>query len=245
MASAPRAHALRCSQPSQSCSFRSKFDANFCGCKLCTSVYVCTSTRTHAHTHTRMHVRSARLLNRCPRKSFCAVELKRCLGRSRNFRGGIVLRGGVGERVSAARTLARRRRAEAAQVDRCPRTHRVVVPLLSMQNSVLLCISTLLDGGNHYSEPPAPPAPARACPRLPAPARVNPRRARAGKMINLTNPDGSKVFKSISITLVCGLWACLERTCEARCARLTERGRGRPLPPPHLRPLAPCLQTNA
>ena len=26
----------------------------------------------------------------------------------------------------------------------------VVVPLLSMQSSVLLCISTLLDGGNHY-----------------------------------------------------------------------------------------------
>ena len=29
---------------------------------------------------------------------------------------------------------------------------RSVVPLLSMSNSVLLCISTLLDGGNHYSK---------------------------------------------------------------------------------------------
>ena len=28
----------------------------------------------------------------------------------------------------------------------------VVVPLLSMQQSVLLCISTILDSGNHYSK---------------------------------------------------------------------------------------------
>lgn len=31
-------------------------------------------------------------------------------------------------------------------------TLSVVVPLLSMSKSVLLCISTLLDGGNHYSK---------------------------------------------------------------------------------------------
>lgn len=43
-----------------------------------------------------------------------------------------------------------------------------------MQSSVLLCISTLLDGANHYS-----------------------------KMIALTGPDGKKVFESIAITLVC------------------------------------------
>lgn len=30
--------------------------------------------------------------------------------------------------------------------------NEVVVPLLSMQSSVLLCISTLLDGANHYSK---------------------------------------------------------------------------------------------
>ena len=28
----------------------------------------------------------------------------------------------------------------------------VVVPLLSMQSSVLLCISTILDSGNHYTK---------------------------------------------------------------------------------------------
>ena len=28
----------------------------------------------------------------------------------------------------------------------------VVVPLLSMQQSVLLCISTILDSGNHYTK---------------------------------------------------------------------------------------------
>ena len=50
----------------------------------------------------------------------------------------------------------------------------VIVPLLSMQSSVLLCISTLLDGGNHYS-----------------------------KMINLKDPSGNPVFESVAITLVC------------------------------------------
>ena len=45
----------------------------------------------------------------------------------------------------------------------------------SMQSSCLLCISTLLDGGNHYT-----------------------------KMMNLVDEQGRKIFKSISITLVCG-----------------------------------------
>ena len=48
----------------------------------------------------------------------------------------------------------------------------VVVPLLSMSNSVLLCISTLLESGNHYS-----------------------------KMFDLTDSIGRKLFESISITL--------------------------------------------
>ena len=53
--------------------------------------------------------------------------------------------------------------------------NEVVVPLLSMQSSVLLCISTLLDGANHYS-----------------------------KMINLRDEHGAKVFESLQISLVCG-----------------------------------------
>lgn len=50
----------------------------------------------------------------------------------------------------------------------------VIVPLLSMQESVLLCISTLLDGSNHYS-----------------------------KMFELTGEDGQPLFRQIAITLVC------------------------------------------
>jgi hypothetical protein len=43
-----------------------------------------------------------------------------------------------------------------------------------MQSSVLLCISTLLDGANHYS-----------------------------KMLDLCDETGKKVFESIQISLVC------------------------------------------
>ena len=49
----------------------------------------------------------------------------------------------------------------------------VVVPLLSMQQSVLLCISTILDSGNHYT-----------------------------KMMELVDDLGFKVFETINITLV-------------------------------------------
>lgn len=49
------------------------------------------------------------------------------------------------------------------------------MPLLSMQESVLLCISTLLDGSNHYS-----------------------------KMFELQDEDGEPLFKQLAITLVCG-----------------------------------------
>jgi hypothetical protein len=52
--------------------------------------------------------------------------------------------------------------------------NEVVVPLLSMSTSVLLGISTLLDGSNHYS-----------------------------KMIKLKKPSGEPVFESMAITLVC------------------------------------------
>ena len=52
----------------------------------------------------------------------------------------------------------------------------VVVPLLSMQQSVLLCISTILDSGNHYS-----------------------------KMMEMQDAYGHAIFESIRITLVCGM----------------------------------------
>jgi hypothetical protein len=62
---------------------------------------------------------------------------------------------------------------EAAYIDQ-GLVNEVVVPLLSMQQSVLLCISTLLDQGNHYS-----------------------------KMMMLKDEYGRHVFENISITLVC------------------------------------------
>ena len=46
----------------------------------------------------------------------------------------------------------------------------VIVPLLSMQSSCLLCISTLLESGNHYS-----------------------------KMFELTDSLGRKLFETISV----------------------------------------------
>ena len=45
-----------------------------------------------------------------------------------------------------------------------------------MQQSVLLCISTILDSGNHYS-----------------------------KMMEMTDAYGHAIFESIRITLVCGM----------------------------------------
>lgn len=53
--------------------------------------------------------------------------------------------------------------------------NEVVVPLLSMTDSVLLCISTLLESTNHYT-----------------------------KMFSLTDSNGRKLFESMQITLVCG-----------------------------------------
>jgi hypothetical protein len=50
----------------------------------------------------------------------------------------------------------------------------VIVPLLSMQQSCLLCISTLLESGNHYS-----------------------------RMFELKDQLGAPLFETISITLVC------------------------------------------
>lgn len=64
-------------------------------------------------------------------------------------------------------------RAKAAYCD-SGLVSEVIVPLLSMQESVLLCISTLLDGSNHYS-----------------------------KMFELNGEDGQPLFKQIAITLVC------------------------------------------
>ena len=50
------------------------------------------------------------------------------------------------------------------------------MPLLSVQSSCLLCISTLLDSGNAYS-----------------------------RMMELTDTNGKKIFETISICLVCGM----------------------------------------
>lgn len=72
----------------------------------------------------------------------------------------------------------------------------VVVPLLSMQQSVLLCISTILDSGNHYT-----------------------------KMMELVDDYGNTVFETIKITLVrTRTWLLIGRRCRflsvswCRCA---------------------------
>jgi len=63
----------------------------------------------------------------------------------------------------------------------------VVIPLLSMQSSCLLCISTLLDGANHYS-----------------------------KMMELRDDlTGQPLFRNIQITLVCE--ACMKTEHPERC----------------------------
>ena len=97
----------------------------------------------------------------------------------------------------------------------------VVVPLLSMSNSVLLCISTLLDGGNHYSSCHArclafypPHCQGGAC-LLPNLLSVL---VCAGKMFDLVDSVGRKLFESIAITLVCA--DCLKTEHRKRHALL-------------------------
>jgi hypothetical protein len=63
--------------------------------------------------------------------------------------------------------------AEAAYCD-MQVVNEVVLPLLSMQDSCLLCISTLLPSSNHYS-----------------------------RMFEVTGRDGKRIFESIQISLVC------------------------------------------
>ena len=72
------------------------------------------------------------------------------------------------------------------------------VPLLSMQESVLLCISTLLDGSNHYSKVSVhiPPHPTRTLAHF-STLHVVP------QMFELQNDKGEQLFKTIAITLVC------------------------------------------
>lgn len=50
----------------------------------------------------------------------------------------------------------------------------VVVPLLTVQSSVLICISTLLEGNNHYS-----------------------------RLFEIEDASGNKMFETMQITLVC------------------------------------------
>ena len=73
------------------------------------------------------------------------------------------------------------------------------MPLLSMQSSVLLCISTLLDGANHYSK-------MCVCHSLAHTHTHTHTQTHwlTTHRIALTGPDGKKVFESIAITLVCG-----------------------------------------
>ena len=70
----------------------------------------------------------------------------------------------------------------------------VVVPLLSMQQSVLLCISTILDSGNHYTKVYVQPLTSMRCRFSHTPL--------LWQMMELTDDLGKKVFETISITLV-------------------------------------------
>ena len=83
-----------------------------------------------------------------------------------------------GAQVSARLCLRRKLTLRAPQAAYCDQglVAEVIVPLLSMQESVLLCISTLLDGANHYS-----------------------------KMFELQDEAGEPLFKQLAITLVCCL----------------------------------------
>ena len=71
-------------------------------------------------------------------------------------------------------------------------------PPRSMQQSVLLCISTILDSGNHCAF-------ARRLPPLPATcgALTQPSVRVDSKMMEMTDAFGKKVFETIQITLVC------------------------------------------
>jgi len=87
-----------------------------------------------------------------------------------------------------------------------------------MSNSVLLCISTLLDGGNHYSSCHArclafypPHCQGGAC-LLPNLLSVL---VCAGKMFDLVDSVGRKLFESIAITLVCA--DCLKTEHPEKC----------------------------
>jgi hypothetical protein len=75
----------------------------------------------------------------------------------------------------------------------------VVVPLLSMSNSVLLCISTLLESGNHYSSCRALTILSIHCFLLPVVYHAI--LCTAGKMFDLVDDLGRKLFESIAITL--------------------------------------------
>jgi len=96
-----------------------------------------------------------------------------------------------------------------------------------MQESVLLCISTLLDGSNHYSTPAFKPRPPPATDRLPS----------AGKMFELTGEDGQPLFKQIAITLVCD--TCKSSDHPEKCESPRLQLRRAPLSPTAVPPQAP------
>ena len=63
----------------------------------------------------------------------------------------------------------------------------MVYPLLTVQESTLLCISTLLDGGNHYS-----------------------------RLIDAIDDFGRRLFKTIQIDLICDDCKKLENAHECK-----------------------------
>ena len=83
----------------------------------------------------------------------------------------------------------------------------VVVPLLSMQQSVLLCISTILDSGNRALR-------IEQCLTTPS-KHATLLRADYSKMMEMKDDYGNYIFESIRITLVCD--ECLKTDAPEKC----------------------------
>ena len=121
--------------------------------------YTHTHTDTYTHTHTRAHLATSAT----PTAHSCSPAFPaRVCCRPQTLKG-------VGGSVVILE--------EAAYCDQ-GLISEVVVPLLSMSESVILCISTLLESSNHYS-----------------------------KFFRMTKPDGSLLFNQLQFSLVCGACA--------------------------------------
>ena len=87
---------------------------------------------------------------RTARVALCNFDVRFTTG----SRGSCLLRRGPGT-VCLSNQKPSRMRLLADSTSLCcvaTQVNEVVVPLLSMQSSTLLCISTLLDGSNHYTK---------------------------------------------------------------------------------------------